>query len=339
MLAFFFDFPKNISYTVISSLTFPTYWQRSYFFISSKLTMRTFGFAPVDNFLLEKRVNEGLSVAGLAAYFPVCGLLLNNDIVDGRNFATYTPQNFRRLLADMFVTRTWSSNTYNSYHKYFRVFCDYLVRDGYLADNPLVLIKKRRVQKSLPRSLSEEQVSQLKRVLKIYSEPKCFLLVRNATILFTYLYTGLRRHELLVLTLDDFDSDAMVIRVRHGKGDKDRVVPIPDILGEKLFSYLRYRREIPDLGTDFPLFCSRTGHFLQERDIRNFLQDICVHLSFRFTCHQLRHTYATTLVQHGVNLYTVSKILGHSRTTTTEIYLSFDNKKAHEELNRLMVFS
>ena len=186
-----------------------------------------------------------------------------------------------------------------------------------------------RVDKSLPKSLSEAQVFELKQVLSALCSSPTFLSVRNFTIVYTYLYTGLRRNELLSLELFDLDFTSMTLRVRKGKGGKDRLVPIPDILGRVLRTYLQYREHIP---TDV-VFCSCSGLKLQKRDIQKFLNRLREKLSFYFTWHQLRHTYATHLINHGVGIYDVQHLLGHSRTTTTEIYLSFDVSGTRSRIN------
>lgn len=102
----------------------------------------------IDNFLFEKSVNEWLSPKTLECYNTSLNLLCLNKYIDVEKFETYTEINFKRLLWEMCVNNNWSSNTYNRYRKELKTFCDYLVKNNFLKNNPFENIEKRKIKKN-----------------------------------------------------------------------------------------------------------------------------------------------------------------------------------------------
>jgi len=138
-------------------------------------------------------------------------------------------------------------------------------------------------------------------------------------VLFQTAYAcGLRVSELIRLQLTDIDSARMVLHVHQGKGRKDRLVPLSPRLLEELRSYWRQRRP-------------RTWLFPAQRGAGHlsvhWVQKLCRRLAARaglskpVTPHTLRHSYATHLVEAGVNLLTVQQLLGHRDLQTTARYV------------------
>lgn len=130
---------------------------------------------------------------------------MDNMYVVPSDLSTFTVGNFKILLAETFTARKWSSSTYNSYRKYFRVFCEYLKTEKYITENPLDLVKKRKIDLTLPKTLKKDQLEELKESLTRAFDSKTFLGLRNETLVYTFLYTGLRKTELLNLKLSDLD--------------------------------------------------------------------------------------------------------------------------------------
>jgi len=87
------------------------------------------------------------------------------EFVKLSNLKTYTTQNFKRFLAESFLEKSWSSKTYNHHRGNLRCYCEYLKNEGYLQENPIDKITKRKEPKTLPKSLSTEQVKELKNSL------------------------------------------------------------------------------------------------------------------------------------------------------------------------------
>lgn len=162
--------------------------------------------------------------------------------------------------------------------------------------------------KTLPSVLSREEVQ---RLLSAFTYAKYRVMVRTAYA------AGLRASELLHLRVEDIDSARMVLHVRQGKGNKDRQVPLSSILLDDLRRYWRtYRPQswlFPGKSKDRPLCVTA----LQRRFRR-----VVERLGFRkrVSLHTLRHSYATHLLEAGVPLPTLQRLLGHSSLQTTLQY-------------------
>lgn len=125
---------------------------------------------------------------------------------------------------------------------------------------------------------------------------------------------GLRVAEACALLWDDVDMRAGQIRVRQGKGDRDRVVPVT-------WDMLRALGNDRGPG-DFVLYPTRSPLLRTcPRTVQKALQRIGVNLGIILHPHRLRHTYACELLRAGVGIYDLSLLLGHSDVSTTAIYL------------------
>jgi site-specific recombinase XerD len=130
--------------------------------------------------------------------------------------------------------------------------------------------------------------------------------------------TGLRLSEALALQLGDIDSERMLIRVRQGKGAKDRYVPLAQTLLEHLRGY--WRRYRPGCWL-FPSTDPRralSAGAVQKRCARAACK---AGLRKKVSPHTLRHSFATHLLEAGTNLKTIQMLLGHRSLNTTSIYL------------------
>jgi integrase len=128
---------------------------------------------------------------------------------------------------------------------------------------------------------------------------------------------GLRVSELTHLRVADIDSARHTLWVRHGKGNKDRGVPLPDELLDELRTYWRIRRPAEWL------FAGPTGRPLHVATLQRAFQKArrAAGLRQAATCHTLRHCYATHLLEAGTDLPTLQRLLGHGHLSTTLRYL------------------
>jgi len=155
---------------------------------------------------------------------------------------------------------------------------------------------------------------------------------------------GLRLAEALALRICDIDSGRMVIRV-HGKGKRQREVPLPDSTYLLLRSYWKTHRNenliFPALGRDGKQGATATKPMARssvQQMIRRIVKDI-PSIKKQVTLHTLRHSYATHLIEAGINLRIVQQYLGHASLETTMIYLhvtDLGNSDAVARINRLM---
>jgi integrase/recombinase XerD len=163
--------------------------------------------------------------------------------------------------------------------------------------------------KRLPCVLSAQEVLQLLMAVK---------LPRNRIALATSYASGLRVSELVALRVEDIDSARMLIHVRQGKGQKDRIVPLSEALLAALRDYWRALR--PEGGWLFP---SPEGDKpINVHTIQNACRDArrAAGLKKPVTVHTMRHSFATHLLEAGTDLRTVQALLGHSSLSTTAIY-------------------
>jgi len=166
------------------------------------------------------------------------------------------------------------------------------------------------------------QERRLPEVLSLYEVGKllsCVSALLYGTILQTIYGTGLRLAEALHLKPGDIDSARMVIRVRQGKGKKDRYVTLSPTLLETLREY--YKTYHPKGEWLFP---NRTGEYpihptAVQRACRKAAQ--VAGINKRVTPHMLRHSFATGLLEEGTDLRTIQVLLGHGSLNTTAIYL------------------
>lgn len=190
-------------------------------------------------------------------------------------------------------------------------------------------------RKRLPRALSRSEVSSLlgpSRKGSPIDFPIHDLSLPLAMLLMVS--TGIRVGELCRLRADDLSPDAASIRV-HGKGSRDRVVYITDAaLRERLRKLVQKRRE--NIASCGSLFINRDGLPMKPQSIRSRLRRhaIDVGLSRRVTPHMLRHTAATLLIETGVDIRIVQRLLGHSSIATTEIYTHVSDEALRSTLER-----
>jgi integrase/recombinase XerD len=167
----------------------------------------------------------------------------------------------------------------------------------------------RKKPKTLPSVLSPEEVLHLIQT----AHPG-----RERTMVQTAYACGLRINELLHLQVCDIDSARMVVVVRQGKGGKDRLVPLSARLLAELRAYWRVSRPatwlFPGLVPDQPL---------TDGTVHRWFQELVERAGFckRVTCHTLRHSFATHLLEAGVDLRTLQVLLGHSHLRSTIGYL------------------
>ena len=177
-------------------------------------------------------------------------------------------------------------------------------------------------QRKLPNILTIEEVELLLKHCKN---------LKHKCILMTLYSAGLRRSELINLKIKDIDSERMLIRISQSKGNKDRHT----LLSEKLVTLLRtyYNWYKPK----YWLFEGQGGGQYSATSIANILKKALKdsHIDKHATPHTLRHSFATHLLEQGINLRYIQIILGHSSTKTTEIYTHVSSRQLTKILNPL----
>jgi integrase/recombinase XerD len=210
----------------------------------------------------------------------------------------------------------------------FRRFFRYLVRDGVIRDDPTAQIAMPKIGRSLPKSLSEEEVESLLSA-PLVSDP---LGHRDRTMLEVLYATGLRVSELVSLKYNQVNLNQGVIRVL-GKGNRERLIPV----GEEAVRWLQdfivgARNEILlDRTTDY-LFPTRRGDRMTRQAFWHIIKRYARKSSIdkELSPHTLRHAFATHLLNHGADLRVVQMLLGHSDLSTTQIYTHVARERMKE---------
>ncbi len=190
-------------------------------------------------------------------------------------------------------------------------------------------------EKKLPDVLSIDEVRQL---LGAVRKP------RYRTYFSTVYSLGLRRNEGLHLQVRDIDSARMLVHVHRGKGAKDRFVPLPARTLTLLREYwVTHRNPVwlfPDIGSD-PRQAVSSDRPMSKDGVQHAMQPVVHQLGWRkaVSIHTLRHSYATHLLEAGVNLRLIQQYLGHSSLQTTMVYLhltTVSQEQAIAVINQLM---
>ena len=168
-------------------------------------------------------------------------------------------------------------------------------------------VERPRTAKRLPQILDKSEIKLIIKNIKNIKHRCIIALIYSA---------GLRRSELIQLRIEDIDSKRMMIHIRNAKGQKDRYT----ILSEKLLHDLRqyFLKYQPQTY----LFEGNKGHTYSPSSVRKILERAVKNAKIkkRVTPHTLRHSFATHLLEDGVDLRYIQALLGHSSSKTTEIY-------------------
>jgi site-specific recombinase XerD len=190
-------------------------------------------------------------------------------------------------------------------------------------------------RKRLPRALSAPEVSSLLRGFasrKPASEASRE--TRSSTAVRLMIATGIRVGELCKLRVDDVSPDGRSFRI-HGKGARDRVAYVSDVeLRADLEKLARWHRRNGSAGGN--LFLNRRGLPMKPQSVRSELRRYSTRsgAARRITPHMLRHTAATLLIERGVDIRFVQRLLGHSSIATTEIYTHVSDEALRTTLER-----
>lgn len=149
------------------------------------------------------------------------------------------------------------------------------------------------------------------------------LALRNRALVEIVYSCGLRSAEAVALDLGDVDFEQEAVHV-HGKGGKERVVPLGEEAAHRLALWLRDGRPALARGADDAVFVSVRGRRLDTSTLRRLLRNP----------HRLRHAYATHLLEGGADLRTIQELLGHASLSTTQIYSHVDARRLRRVYDR-----
>jgi site-specific recombinase XerD len=227
----------------------------------------------------------------------------------------------------------------STYHKW-------LVREDVLKNDPVYFIQFPKAPFRLPRYLNKDERARLETFIEEEAGRRPIVGARNRAILYLMMYAGLRISEVLKIKMSDItlqDGNPKMLSV-IGKGNKERQVPLADQASRAVRVWMSTRKALQDdndlarmftrknlaeLASEY-LFPGRDGQPMCKRTVQQKVEDISKKLGGKpFSCHKLRHTFATMLFEAGVDINKTQALLGHASITTTTIY-------THVESNQLI---
>lgn len=255
-----------------------------------------------------------------------------------------TPDTFQPDSVTLSDVRTWlatlarekqTATTIRRKAQSLRAFFRFLLKRGVITTNPTADLTLPKIPKSLPDVVRSEEIEGILRLDEkaIDLNPDDERELRDDLIIDVLYSLGIRRAELIGISDPDISPSAGEIKI-FGKRSKQRVVPVPQALMQKIERWQKMRDSLwPDLETPTPLFAVK-GKRISPRQVYD-----AVHRQLEPTGarkkspHALRHSFATSMLNEGADLNSVKEFLGHSSLSTTQIYthVSFaEMKKAYE---------
>lgn len=246
----------------------------------------------------------------------------------------YTKKCMELWLSDM-SERALSPTTTKRRLACLKVFCRWLEAEGLIEDNPFIhfraLIK---APKRLPKNLSHAELKLLiGRQIKANWRKLNFGNLTLLVALELLFATGIRVGELCAIELTDLDIRAGVITIK-GKGNRERQVYLVDNELKGIVQHYMLLRDSKSPETK-KLLLTKKGAALSPSQIRHSLHKHVEELGLqrRITPHMFRHTTATNLLENGVDIRFVQKLLGHASISTTEIYTHVSDTKLQQAIN------
>ena len=241
------------------------------------------------------------------------------------DFGTVTALDFRGYLAYLYGKNKKSSIERKL--AALRTFFNFMLKKGLIAKNPAVQVHAPKKEKPLVQCLTVDQMFRLLDAVPADTLPE----KRNMAIFETLYSSGLRISELTGLDIDDVDTKSGYVKVL-GKGDKERIVPV----GQRALERIRlYRTALVEEGgaiTDTAaMFLNQRGGRLTARSVARILDELVIKcgLFTKISPHTLRHSFATHMLDMGVDLRAIQEFLGHESLSATQKY-------THVSMDKLM---
>jgi integrase/recombinase XerC len=205
-----------------------------------------------------------------------------------------------------------------------RTLFKFMLRRGDISENPMTAVRMVKTRKTLPNFVRESEMEPL---LQLANEPiNQFADARDQLVLFLLYGTGMRLAELIDLRNNQINLASKTLRV-NGKRNKERIIPIPNLLIELIEQY----RRLNTFSSEYLILTNKGDQaypmFIQ-RLIKKQLGEIST--SEKLSPHILRHSYATHLLNRGADLNAIKELLGHANLAATQVYTHNSMEKLKE---------
>jgi site-specific recombinase XerD len=224
---------------------------------------------------------------------------------------------------DHLLRRRKKPKTINCHFSCIHAFYDHLIEDeGMPMVNPIKKKYRLRLPRPLPKHLRDEQLATLFRKIND---------ARDRAIFMVMLRCGLRVEEVARLTVSAIEYRSRQLYIFNGKGGKGRVVYLSEDAKSALEEYMHKRRWSKEKRVFLVQKGTQRGKPISVRGIQKRIEYYARSAGIPVSCHQLRHTMATQLLNADAELVTIQDLLGHSRITTTQCYCRVSNRKVQRD--------
>jgi len=272
------------------------------------------------------KLEQGLSANSVEAYEQDLQRLYDffNDSKNGLSHSIQdaTFDDLQAFVYDYFKNHHLSSRSQSRILSGIHSFYRFLLYHRYREDDPSELIEMPRKEVHLPQTLTVEEVDALVQAIDLSTAEGH----RNRAIIEMLYGSGLRVSELVDLKLSDMYRPEHYMLI-HGKGNKERLVPISPEADKWFDFWLEDRSHLPiQTNQGDYAFLNRYGHQLTRMMIFTIIRRLAAAAGIKKTIspHTLRHSFATHLLQNGADMRIIQQLLGHENITTTEIYTHID---------------
>ena len=283
-------------------------------------------------------------VTSVRRYSPRTAQIYSEILGEFASFAgddligSLTPSVIRSYEVHLMDSRKLDPKTVNLHLSVLSGFCRFLMKDGRLKSNPAKMVSRPKMEKRLPVFYREESMKEYFSSTECDASEENLELIKGNDRLSSQIYsrrlgrmivsllysTGIRRSELLGLTIGSVDFSRRTMRVR-GKGDKIREIPLVPSLCEEISLYLQSVESMEGRkrSASEPLLVTAKGAKLYpmfvDRTIKSELGQVGS-ITGRKSPHVLRHSLATELLNEGADLNSIKELLGHSSLAATQVY-------------------
>jgi len=272
----------------------------------------------IDNYIEYIKFEKRLSSNTIKNYLR--DILLLKKQSPNKDFKSYKVEDIRRSVS-IFHQKGINGKSLSRMLSSWRGFFDFLTNRYKFKQNPVIGIKAPKSKKTLPQTLSIDQVMKL-----INITDSTLLGIRDRAVMELFYSSGLRLSELVNIKLHEINTDDNTATIT-GKGDKTRVVPIGEYAMKALNGWLIERDKIKNISPENKfVFLSKKGLPLGTRSIQYRLKYWAKKQGIPENIHPhlLRHSFASHILQSSQDLRAVQELLGHTNISTTQIYTHLD---------------
>lgn len=271
----------------------------------------------IEKYLISLEFERNLSPHTVRAYEDDLGDFSRWAVREGIDPLAMGHRGFRRYLANL-DTAGYSRRTVNRHLSSLHGIYGWLAETGRIEDNPAAVVSGPKQAKSLPRLIPREEMERIMSVCDTSTANG----LRDQAILELLYASGARVGEAAALGIDDVDFIQGQIKV-CGKGNKERIIPLHPFALKTLRQYIRTARlELLGAKESETLFISTRGNAMSTDAIRAVFKNVLKRAGadVSLSPHDVRHTFATGLLEGGADLRSVQEMLGHASLSTTQIY-------------------